>query len=128
MDGDISPLSAQGTGGVVFGFSLLSLPLFSLRRVTREDGQLRTLGCGSTMISAKAAKSLGLWQIVALVGCSGALYVGLWTAIPIGLLGVEGSTTYTQIQPGKTSKFKPCWLASSSPTSCPAPFLRGTFR
>ena len=38
-------------------------PRFSLRNVTRDDGQLKTLGLGSTKILAKAVKRLKRWHV-----------------------------------------------------------------
>jgi len=82
------------------GASVFSLPLVSLRRVTRDDGQLKALGVGSTKISAKAAKSLGRWH-VALVGFAALwVYLGLIHCLEsVGLLGDEFNE-FT-IHPGK---------------------------
>jgi len=61
----------------------MSLPLFSLRRVTRDDGQLKTLGVGTAQIPAKAAKRLGRWgagllTLAAFMELTGVINVPKW--------------------------------------------------
>jgi hypothetical protein len=66
---------------------LFSLPLFSLHRVTREYGQLKTLGVGSAIISAKAATHLKRWGIALLVCSVLMALMGLQMMVVGGLLG-----------------------------------------
>jgi hypothetical protein len=87
--------------GVSVGSLLASLTLFSLRRVTRDDGQLRTLGVGTTKISTKAATSLGRWHVGLIVLSALMVLLGLKAAVSNGLLGNEGLTKSSQFQPGE---------------------------
>jgi hypothetical protein len=81
-----------GDGCLTIAFSLFSLPLFSLRRVTREGGQLQTLGAGNTKISAKAATRLGRWHIGLLVFSALWVLFGLFYVVN-ALLGNEDVIT-----------------------------------
>ena len=86
---------------VIWSFCIVPLAwvLFSLHRVTLDEGQLKKLGVGSTMISAKAVKQLKRWHV-------------LTTAVPLILalqpaelaIGTEHSSlTAPQVQLIKTA-------------------------
>ena len=66
-----------------------SLPLFSQRGVTREGGQLQTLGVGNTKISANAAMRLGRWRVGLLAFSTSWVLFGLYYFVNVGLLGNE---------------------------------------
>ena len=87
FDPDTTTLGALCTVILGVAFLLLPLPLFSLRRVTRDDGQLKSLGIGSAKISAKAATGLRRWNIGLLVFTVFPMLVGLPLIVNHGILG-----------------------------------------
>lgn len=108
IDGEATQLMVLAR--VCFGlvFFLFSLPLFSLRRVTRETGVLAQLGVGSVKVSARAGKQLKQWQMFMVVFmCSpfGALFNGVfYYIVDKGVLGnPSGSVPMFFLRPGETS-------------------------
>jgi hypothetical protein len=87
------------------GDVLIMLPLFSLRRVTRDLYQA-SLGVGSTRITAAAAARLKQWHVF-LLACAVFAGLGWWGGFNIVWVGLAGQEDpyYEdyQIQPGKTA-------------------------
>ena len=77
-DADTSALRFLATScwAVAFG-PQLSVTLFSLRRVTREDGQLKTLNIDSAKISANANARLRRWHAFLLVFSCWSMFGGV---------------------------------------------------
>eukprot|EP01051_Picozoa_sp_SAG22_P007524 SAG22_NODE_533_length_9401_cov_5.643625_1_plen_466_part_00 len=87
------------------GDVLIMLPLFSLRRVTRDLYQA-SLGVGSTRITATAAARLKRWHAF-LLACAVFAGLGWWGGFNIVWVGLAGQEDpyYEdyQIQPGQTA-------------------------
>ena len=87
------------------GDVLIMLPLFSLRRVTRDMYQI-SLGVGSTKIAPMAATRLRRWHafLLACATFAGLGWWGLYNILWVGLAGQEDPYYEDyQIQPGKTA-------------------------
>ena len=82
---------------------LLSLSLFSLRRVTAADGQLSQLGMGTVSISARAAKGLGLWSAALTAFTAFLVLNAAKVSLSFGVLGeVQPENPNYHLEPGET--------------------------
>ena len=59
---EATPLALMAASCYAATFLLLPVPLFALRRVSREGGALAVLGVGSRRVGAAAAARLGRWD------------------------------------------------------------------
>lgn len=82
---------------------LLALSLFSLRRVTRVDGQLGQLGMGVVFISARSARTLTRWNMGLMLVVGICLFQGIFVAGKYGVLGRhKDDNPIYHLEPGET--------------------------
>jgi len=87
IDADATALSTLNIVCITVALLLVPLSLYSLHRVTRDDGQLKTLGVGSTKISASAATRLKRWHVLLLLFMLTFVQTGVNKFVNVGLLG-----------------------------------------
>lgn len=98
-----SDLQNLNRGCTVVATVLLSLTLFSLRRVTASEGQLSQLGSGTATISTRAAKRLVLWNATLTAFTAFLLYMAVSVFITYGVMGEpDPRNPIYHLEPGET--------------------------